>query len=101
RHPRLVSDWSPDVCSADLEAKRDVGDDSGTAITDAGGRFRIDSLAGGSYALTVRARRGAPQALRWADSAPPRVQLANGHARADEVGRASWRGRGWISGGEV
>src|SRR5262249_56845361 len=96
RHTRLVSDWSSDVCSSDLAAEqpgarvlsvdpsltRPRPDQLGALAPLAGfSAGRLAELA--QVAVVERAPRG---------SDPLRDRL-------EEIGRASCRGRGEISGG--
>src|SRR2546430_13321958 len=60
------------------------------------GRGRV--RGGGARPRVGRARAGGSYGLR-ARGARPALGTARGRARAGgEIGRASWRGRGWISG---
>src|SRR5262249_59061919 len=97
RHTRLVSDWSSDVCSSDLDiaanlAKFDVGDRQVPIRVQLEERARGDREVLGS--LKVATGSGAAVPL----SALARFELSQGPT-AIEIGRASCRERGWVSGG--
>src|SRR5258706_6251360 len=62
RHTRLVSDWSSDVCSSDLQAQL-----SGWC-SDQGHGLRWEDGAGAAQAMAIVARGGA-QAGRWRGAA--------------------------------
>src|SRR5262249_56242973 len=97
RHTRLVSDWSSDVCSSDLD--RHVAEDltqetflkafAALAKFQAGSNFRawLFRIAHNSFINLRRAAR------RQREGLPEDLP-----AREAEIGRASCRERGWISG---
>src|SRR5204862_4949578 len=77
RHTRSLRDWSSDVCSSDL-------------LRAGRGALRL-----GQATPDVEDDDGEHRAQREGDAPAPFVQRRLGH----EIGRASCRERGWVSGG--
>src|SRR5690348_18287300 len=87
RHTRWTGDWSSDVCSSDLlELDRDAHQAAGVdgVVGRVGQLALVDLVAGGLVGQLVV--RGAGDDLE--------LELG-------EIGRASCRGRVWMSGGAV
>src|SRR5207248_7663433 len=99
RHTRSYGDWSSDVCSSDLFARR-LFDDDGPAE---GGNARRDAEIAALAAVDIFERHGRV-ALRRANGCDQRVgahvrRLRDERLLVREIGRAWWRVRGVWWGG--
>src|SRR5205823_7672548 len=93
RHTREASDWSSDVCSSDLAAEQEA---VAVLIPEAGVRLlsvrRQANDAGAAHRRVEVVERGVPADIdvRPVVAAGP-FEVAV--VEAEEIGRASWRGR--------
>src|SRR5207245_4632499 len=98
---RCYRDWSSDVCSSDLGAQSAAAQDGQLAVRESARGHRIpacgnETLHVGALARDIRYRDGV--GVR-ADNVEALQVRAQGQRAGGQIGRASCRERGWISGG--
>src|SRR5699024_12098121 len=93
RHTRSKRDWSSDVCSSDLGRREDAGVGRDQPRGQAG---RAALRRGGQRGVYIHGLQHIPRVLRGRAR-----HRARGHGGRQQIGRASCRGTGNGTGGEV